>query len=218
MVAGGVAWLVWSGLRGPLDVLTYRGARGWHVESTPGVLLALIRGAHARYEAGAWRVGAPPTMIGTLITLTTYAALAYWFWRARRLPEDAAGATMVGALGVVFFGATLLSPQYLIWAAPFAAIAGHRRQWRVVATYAVVMAMNCVYVGVTDLENADNLSAHLQVLVRNAMILGLVLVCARELYCVSQARRASASTSTYGAPLTSTVTECSVPVNELGAA
>jgi hypothetical protein len=218
LVAGGAAWLAWSGTRGPLDVITYRGAHGWHVESTPGVLLALVTGDHARMDMGAWRVGFPPAFLGTLITLATYAAVAYWLWRWRHLVDDAAGAVMVGALAIVFFGATLLSPQYLVWGTAFAAIAAHRRQWRVVVGYFVVMMMNTVYVATTDLMDPDHLPAHLQVLARNVAILGLVLVCAYELYCVSQARRTSASRSTYAEPLTSTVTECNVPVKGLGAA
>ena len=33
LVAGGAAWIAWSGLRGPIDVLTYRGARGWQARA-----------------------------------------------------------------------------------------------------------------------------------------------------------------------------------------
>ncbi len=218
LVGGGAAWIAWSGLRGPIDVATFRGASGWHVESTPGVLLALFQGSHARYESGAWRVGAPPPMVGYAISILTLVALAYWYWRARGFNAYAAGTVTVGALGIVLAGATLLSPQYLVWGAPFAAIAAHERRWRVTGAYFAVMLMNTWYVASNDLTRPDNMVGHVEVLVRNAGLVAMVVVCARELYCVSHARRASASTSTYAVdPLTSTITECNVPVNALGA-
>jgi hypothetical protein len=218
LVAGGLAWIAWSGIRGPIDVATFRGARGWHVESTVGVLVALFHDAHSRYEAGAWRVGNATPALGAVLTAATAIVLAAWFWRWRARIEDAAGAVMVGALAIVFLGATLFSPQYLVWGAPFAAIAWHSGRRRTAAAYFTVVMLDVVYVATNDLTRPDLMSAHVQVLVRNLALVGVIVVCARELYWVNQARRTSASTSTYAVPLTSTVTECNVPVKGLGAA
>jgi hypothetical protein len=218
LVAGGAVWLAWSGTRGPIDVLTYRGARGWQVESNAGTLLALVRGLHSHYETGAYRVGAPPFIAGAVLSLATAGALVWWCWRARRAPGDPAGLVMLGAVAILLTGATLLSPQYLVWGIPFAAIAAHERRYAAATTYFVAIVLDIVYITTTSLTRPDGIGAHMQVLVRNGVLAAVIVVAFRSLYCVSQARRTSASTSTYAVPLTSTVTECNVPVKGLGAA
>jgi hypothetical protein len=218
LVVGGAAWLAWSGARGPLDVFTYRGARGWQVESNAGALLAITRGLHSHYEAGAYRVGAPPFVAGVALAGVTAVALLWWFWRGRQAPGDPAGAVMLGAIAILLTGATLLSPQYLVWGIPFAAIAAHERRNAAAATYFVAVVLDIVYITTTSLTRPDGIGAHTEVLVRNGVLAAVIVVAFRSLYCVSQARRTSASTSTYAVPLTSTVTECNVPVKGLGAA
>ncbi len=154
-----------------------------------------------------------------LLAVTTALALVYWYERARHATAvDPAGVVTVGALSIFFVGASLLSPQYLAWGLPFAAIAAHERRWRVTGGYFAAVLLDVVYVVTTDLTRPDGVAAHVQVLVRNGVLLALVVVCFRELYCVSRARRTSASRSTYALPLTSTVTEWSVPVKGFGAA
>ncbi|MCZ7528959.1 MAG: DUF2029 domain-containing protein [Acidimicrobiia bacterium] len=56
----GVALWAWLGdIDGPRQVLTFRGAEGWHVESIPAQLALLGGAGDMRFEAGSWRIGAP---------------------------------------------------------------------------------------------------------------------------------------------------------------
>ncbi len=222
LVGGGLAWIAWSGPRGPIDVLTYRGARGWQVESTVGALVGLLGGAKAHVEQGAYRVGHPAPILGVILAGATGIGLGYWYWRTRRRDAGAvaqnAGTWLLGALAIVLVGASLLSPQYLVWGIPFAAIAVDERHVNVAVAYGAAVLLDLVYILTSGVTHPDRATAHMEVLARNGMLLVVLVLAFRELYCVSQARRTSASTSTYALPLTSTVTECNVPVKGYGAA
>src|SRR6266487_1032851 len=79
-VAGTAAWVAWGGVDGPLQVLTFRGAKGWEMESTVGALVRGIGGASPRIEAGAWRVGDMAGWARDSLTLALLAAVVLvWF-------------------------------------------------------------------------------------------------------------------------------------------
>src|SRR5919204_384633 len=56
ITVGSCAWLWWSGVSGFRQVLTFRGARGWHAESVPGLLLGIVTHAHGHIENGNFRI------------------------------------------------------------------------------------------------------------------------------------------------------------------
>jgi len=58
MAVCGVAWLVWGGPDGPSQVLTFRGAKGWQVESIIGLFFHVSDPSGSHPEAGAWRTAA----------------------------------------------------------------------------------------------------------------------------------------------------------------
>ena len=53
------AWLLYAGAGGPSQVLTFRGAKGWEVESIVGVVVWIALGRTTTVEQGAPRVGTP---------------------------------------------------------------------------------------------------------------------------------------------------------------
>ena len=55
LFAGGALWL--AGSKGVLQVLTFRGATGWQIESLVGSLIHLTGSETLRMESGAWRIG-----------------------------------------------------------------------------------------------------------------------------------------------------------------
>src|SRR5205823_2699368 len=57
---GMAVWISLSGARGPLQVVSFRGASGWHVESTVGSVLWVLLGGRARMVAGAVRISFAP--------------------------------------------------------------------------------------------------------------------------------------------------------------
>ena len=124
---GGVALWV-AGADGVMQVLTFRGATGWQIESLAGSLIHLTGSATLRMESGAWRIGT----INGAASIAMFAAAApicVWSsWRGARL--DRVGAGWLASVSTLLLLSALLSPQYVIWLAPAGRIAwaeGDRR-------------------------------------------------------------------------------------------
>ena len=129
LVVGLTTWVAWAGTDGPGQVQSFRGARGWQIESLPGLIGHAIDPGASRFESGAWRSGAVMTPWARVALLLASAAVIAWaWWRAARTDDspdagsdavDVAAALSVTTL-LVF--APILSPQYVLWLLPFAAI------------------------------------------------------------------------------------------------
>jgi hypothetical protein len=124
VAAGGVAWVVWGGLRAPMEVLTYRGATGWEVGSTLGVLVWVLGRATVRFEDGSWRVGHAPAWTKFLSVAGLCVVLAVIWARARRWRMNLEGTPAAVAVAALLFFSPVLSHQYVAWLLPWAAIAG----------------------------------------------------------------------------------------------
>lgn len=145
---GLAAWMAWAGPRGVIDVLSFRGARGWQVESLPGILLHLADPSRANVEQGAWRTGIMPGWSRPTLTLLSFGFLALgWWWAHRRRVEGApdsaifALAPLAGILSLLIF-APIISPQYLLWLLPFAAILAAEREWPLTVMMLVVSGLS----------------------------------------------------------------------------
>ena len=121
---GGVAWVAWGGLHAPMEVLTYRGATGWEIGSTLGVLVWIVGRASVRFEAGSWRVGHAPAWARFVSAAGLCVALAAIWMRARRWGMSLEGAPAAAAVAALLFFSPVLSHQYVVWLLPWAAIAG----------------------------------------------------------------------------------------------
>ncbi len=133
MTVCGVAWLVWGGLEGPSEVLTFRGAKGWQVESIIGLFFHVSNPSGSHPEAGAWRTAAEmPGWGRPMLTILSGVTVLLAWWlasRRRRAGEDDSVvyglAPLVCVIGMLVF-APILSPQYVLWFLPFAAIVAAR--------------------------------------------------------------------------------------------
>jgi len=125
--AGTAAWVAWGGIDGPVEVLTFRGAKGWEFESTVGALVRSAGGVTPHIERGAWRVGEVTSLVSGLLVLAMLAGLAAaWFLASRAKPRGTNvldGLAPMAAITVFLVLSPLLSPQFLVWLLPFAAIA-----------------------------------------------------------------------------------------------
>jgi hypothetical protein len=124
-IIGFVAWLAYGGTKGVRQVLTYRGAHGWHIESVAGSLLYAFRRKTPFLQEGAVRVGAPSSVISALL-VTGLVLTVLWVWwrvslRGSAIVPGIAEATVVAGL---LAWATLFSPQFVAWLLPWVAIAG----------------------------------------------------------------------------------------------
>lgn len=129
-VVSTIAWLIWAP-SGPWDVLSFRHATGWQIESTIGAIL-LASGADPRLDQGAWRVGGSLPIARPLLILALAIGIGL-VWRYRR---DAI-ATTLAAIAVMLFIAPILSPQYVLWLLPFAAVCWARGDLDLAAPMAI---------------------------------------------------------------------------------
>jgi hypothetical protein len=139
----GVWWYFTGGPKGPFQVLTVRGTRGWHTESVVGsVLWAFGVGTPFR-EADALRIGDVFTLARAALAVAVV-ALEVWIWRrATHDRRDAMGAPTLAAVAALAVCSPVLSAQAAAWLLPFAALAfeGDRdeRHTAGVATVSIVL-------------------------------------------------------------------------------
>lgn len=195
-------WLVvvGDGLEPARQVLTLRGATGWHVESVPGALVALFGGDEARLEFNAYRIGTlRPTLvtIGRGLALVMMAALALTANRTgtpQRAGHDrpsTVGLVMLGATAALIATAPLLSPQFLIWLTPWGALAlaptsatdaGHGDPRRLpLALLAIAVVLTGFTLTVFGPPNLDQAVPALLLTARNLALLAIPVACLRAL-------------------------------------
>jgi len=130
---GLIAWWLSVGSDALRYVVTFRGARGWHVESTVGAVLSVLR-MPMRIELGAVRVGTIPGWAPVILGVATLATLVL-VWRKsaseRVVPEGFPALAAVASLIVL---SRVSSPQYVAWLMPWAAIALVERRRPVLRT------------------------------------------------------------------------------------
>ena len=129
-MVGVAAWVAWVGTKGLNQVVSMRGAVGWEIESTVGAILRTWSDDKIHLNRGAWRFAIIPHWANytmTLLVLVTVAAT--WLLANRRRPHGAAvldGTAAIAAVTAFLVFSPLLSPQFLIWIVPFAAVAAAR--------------------------------------------------------------------------------------------
>jgi hypothetical protein len=194
--AGTAAWVAWAGIDGPVQVLTFRGARGWEFESTVGALLRSIGGATPRIEGGAYRVGEVADVTRSLVTLALVAAVVLvWFAAARAKPRGPGvldGLAPVAAIVAFLVLSPLLSPQFFAWLLPFAAIAAAYGERLVARLTFVVGGLSVALLALLgELIHGGTLALFV-LAVRNAVMIALLAVAAIRLVRATGWRRASA--------------------------
>jgi hypothetical protein len=138
------AWLWVAGPSGLYQVVTFRGARGWEIESTVGAVWMLFDQSSMREESGALRIGTMNSSITIAIMVLGAGACAWLIWRGARAGRLGAG--WAGGISALLFLSALLSPQYAAWLAPASGIAWAEQDRRTsVLTGLAVFATNLVF-------------------------------------------------------------------------
>lgn len=142
VVAGSLPFVVLGGYG---DLVRFHLDRPVQIESTPAVVTFLaggdveVTGAPVRpdpYKSNGVRGGVSGVAEGACLVLLA-AALAAAIALAGR---DLLLAATLATVAFVAFG-KVLSPQYMLWLAPFAALAAARRQWAVAVPLAAAIAL-----------------------------------------------------------------------------
>lgn len=177
MVLAGWLWV--AGPAGVYQVLTFRGARGWEIESTVGAVWMLFDQSSMRIETGAWRIG---TMVGPIaIVLFALGAIPclWMIWRGARTRHLGAG--WAGGLSALLFMSALLSPQFSAWLAPAGGIAWAEKDRRTsVLTGLAVFVTNLVFKSFSPLLHGAP-RALMLVHARNLLLAFLAFDAARRL-------------------------------------
>ncbi len=195
-VAGTVAWVAWGGIDGPVEVLTFRGAKGWEFESTVGALVRSIGGVTPRIEQGAFRVGETTALVsGALVLALVGGVAAAWVLAARAKPRRTGvldGLAPMAAITTFLVFSPLLSPQFLLWLLPFAAIAAVHGERLVTRLAFVVFALSVALLALLPELIHGGTFALLVLGARNAVLLALLATLMVRLVQCSGWRRAPA--------------------------
>ena len=172
-VVGAVGWLLLGGIGGIRQVLTFRSATGWEIESTVGVLVWLFGGGEPRWEAGAVRVGSSAGLTWVPAVVLVILLGAIW-WKALRSREDLLGVPSLVAVCALLACSPVLSLQYVGWLTPWAAIASRdSSRTPIAAAWTIVVLTAGVTVALFQYaDSLEGLGAAM-LLVRNGLCLFL---------------------------------------------
>jgi Glycosyltransferase family 87 len=177
-VAGTAAWVAWGGIDGPMEVLTFRGAKGWEFESTVGALVRSVGGVTPHIERGAWRVGEVTSLVSGLLVLAMLAGIAAaWFVASRAKPRGTDvldGLAPMAAITVFLVLSPLLSPQFLVWLLPFAAIAAVHGERLVTGLAFIVFGLSVALLALLPELIHGGTFALVVLMIRNAVLLALL--------------------------------------------
>jgi hypothetical protein len=139
-VVGGIGWLLLGGIGGIRQVLTFRSATGWEIESTVGSIVWLFGGGEPRWEAGAVRVGSSEGLTWLPAVVLVVLLGAIWWKALRSGREDLDGVPSLVAVCAVLACSPVFSLQYAGWLTPWAAIASRdSRRTPIASAWAIVV-------------------------------------------------------------------------------
>jgi hypothetical protein len=185
-LATGVAvWVVLFGPSGLTQVATFRGSKGWQIESIPGIFFHMADQPASHVEQGAWRTGAHvPLLLKPLLPALALgnAALAWWWARLRFLrrgDEDDiavwALAPFASIVGLLVFS-TIISPQYVLWLVPFVAILAARGERLLTGLFVVVAVLTTFILGTIHGQIRGELYATLPIIMRNGLLVAMLAI------------------------------------------
>ena len=182
---GVAGWLALFGPSGLAQVATFRGSDGWQIESLVGIFFHMADQGASRVEQGAWRTGVPvPLLVKPLLPALALATtgLAWWWAHLRRTRDEVndewatwATAPLASVLGLLVFS-TIISPQYILWFAPFVAVLAARGERLLSALYLMVAALTTFIIGTIHGQIEGELYATLPIVVRNGLLVAMLAI------------------------------------------
>jgi hypothetical protein len=172
LALGTLVWVWWGGPSGLLQVATQRHTPGWEFESLVGSLLwALGRGGLVSISDSTRVVGVAPWWAKAVLLGAAVAGIAAVWYRASRREPRELGLPAVAAVSILLLAAPLLSPPYMIWLAPWAAIACTERTGYIRWLLAALMLVGgLTFVAFSAFPDVPLWSAKALLLLRNALL------------------------------------------------
>ena len=178
VLAGAAAWL--AGVNSVMQVLTFRGAQGWQIESVVGSLIHLQGSETVRLESGAWRIGTTTGAVSIAMFLVAAPICLWSSWRGFR--RNRPGPGWLAAVASLLLSSALLSAQYVIWLTPAVGIAWAESDRRSVGIAALAVVLTQAFWSYYD-DVIAGAPVALLVVVRNvvlALLVGSALLGCRE--------------------------------------
>jgi Glycosyltransferase family 87 len=176
VVVLGAWWYLTGGPKGPFQVLTFQGARGWDVQSTIGSLLWVAGRGIPVPEFDLLRVG-DASLLARGILLAGLVACEVAIWRRPGRNDPAGGAALAAVIAPVVF-APQFPVQYAIWLLPWTALAfeGDHHDQRTAIVSAVAIGLTGV-IAIAWADPSDVPGAWLKVVVlaRNLAAIGVLV-------------------------------------------
>jgi len=177
------AWVAWAGVAGIGQVATFRGARGWQIESLPGVFVHMADPSGSHVEQGAWRTAAEvPGWGRPLLTLASVAVITVAWWLAARRRAEGADdhivyglAPLAAVLALLIFS-PIISPQYVLWLMPFGAVLAARGDRWVGGLMLVTTALTTLILALIHAQIEGRLHATLPIVARNGVLVALLVL------------------------------------------
>lgn len=167
LLAGGLAWYLLGGPKGPMQVLSYRGATGWDVQGTIGAIVDASTSMAHFVEGGIRRIGYASPMARSAILVATVIGVIVAWWRRRATDRPEAVALTVTA--AILALTPTFPPAWAAWLVPWAAATSDEDRGRVGAAWlAIVIAGAVVALG----DDAPAITPWL-VLARAGVLLGV---------------------------------------------
>ncbi|MGE5225276.1 MAG: hypothetical protein ACM3OO_00195 [Planctomycetaceae bacterium] len=126
LVAGVGLWIALGGWGAPGQVVTFRGATGWEVESSVGAVVWVLTNER-RFEAGAVRTGTITSAEHVALLVILVALLVAIWRRAWSTGQDPWGVPAAASVAALLVTSPLLSPPYVAWLLPWLAFTTRRR-------------------------------------------------------------------------------------------
>lgn len=136
-------WVWWSGADGVVQVTTFRGATAWDIESSIGSLWRALSPASSRMQSGALRVGWSLPLLSVALFALSAPPACWAFWKGATTGRLGTG--WVAAVGALLSCSALVSPQFMGWLLPGAAIAWAEHDRRSAGLVVLLVAVTVTY-------------------------------------------------------------------------
>ena len=166
-----VVWWILAGWRGMYQVLTFRGATGWQIESTVGSVIHLMSTTPIRLESDSWRIGATTGPVSILLFAIAMPICFWSVWRGGT--RGHVGAGWLAGVSALLLLSALLSAQFAGWLLPGAAMAWVEGDRRPAALACLAAALTGLFMTVYGSVMSGALAAVALVVVRNVVLAAL---------------------------------------------
>ena len=170
LALGILIWIALYGTKGLVQVVTFRGAKGWEVGSLWGSVLSLFTDAEPRFEKGSIRIGVPPLWGKVLLLIIAGIVIAAGIRWAQRNSKGAL-TVAVTSIAALLLSSPLFSPQFVLWLVPWVAVLRNRSlEW---LTFAVLALSLLLLVMFSTATRAPGAELDLTILARNCAVVGI---------------------------------------------